>query len=284
MLMTPQNLISDNLELVALPAIVNRLNEMVDDPECTAADIGEVISQDVALSARLLKIVNSPFYNFPSQIDTISMAITIVGTRQLRDLVLATMVTNHFRRIPHNLVDVDVFWHHNLACGTAARVIADELGVGNTERFFVAGMLHDIGKLVMYLVQPELSRHVRELSEQPDADLANLENSAFGFNHAELGGELLRSWKLPDSLIEPVEYHHNPLGASHFQIEAAAVHLGNAIANTIEPFISREDDLPIIAEVWGILGLSSSILDELISTSQEQLDSVLQLLYYSEAA
>ncbi len=284
MMLTPKDLISDNLELVSLPEIVTQLNEMVDDPTCTAADIGEVIIQDAALSARLLKIVNSPFYSFPSRIDTISMAITIVGTRQLRDLVLATSVTGKFRSIPSDLVNIDVFWHHSLACATAARIIANQLRINNSERFFVAGLLHDIGKMVMYLAQPDLSRQVLELCEQPDVELDKLEIKAFGFHHATLGGELLREWRLPESLIEPVEYHHFPSGASKFRLETAAVHMGNAIANTVEPVISRDDDLPIDTEVWNTIGMEPENLEELISETQRQLGSVLQIIYYNEAA
>jgi len=169
MSLSPRDLVTDNLELVSLPDIVVRINEMVEDPECTAVDIAEVIGQDAALTARLLKLVNSPFYNFPSQVDTISMAITIVGTRQLRDLAMAAAIAGRFRHIPEGLVSADVFWQHNLACATAARIIAGKRNLRNSEQLFVAGLLHDIGKLVMYLTQPELSRQVLELAKQPDA-------------------------------------------------------------------------------------------------------------------
>ena len=284
MSLTAQDLISDNLDLVSLPEVVTKLNQMVDDPGCTAADIGEMISLDAALSARLLKVVNSPFYSFPSQVDTISMAITIIGTRALRDLVLATSVTGHFRSIPGDLVNIDTFWHHSLGCATAARAIADHLKISNSERFFIAGLLHDIGKLVMFLAQPDLSRQVLELSAQAGTDLASLETSAFGFDHAELGCELLREWRLPDSLYEPVAHHHNLAAAGQYHKETAAVHLANAIANTIEPVISREDDLPIDTAVWQMLGLEPEALDGLINITQMKLGSVIQIMYYEQAA
>jgi len=284
MILSAQDLISDNLELVSLPEIVTKLNEMVDDPSCTAADIGDLISLDVALSTRLLKVVNSPFYSFPSQVDTISMAITIVGTRALRDLVLATAVTGHFRSIPSDLVNIDTFWHHSLGCATAARAIAEHLKISNSERFFITGLLHDIGKLVMFIAQPDLSRQLLELSKQPGAELASLEVSAFGFDHAELGCELLREWHLPESLYQPVANHHNLANSQQYQKETAAIHLGNAISNTIEPVISREDDLPIDTAVWQLLNLEPDELDNLINITQMKLGSVIQIMYYDQAA
>jgi putative nucleotidyltransferase with HDIG domain len=284
MVLTPRDLINDNLQLVSLPEIVTRINEMVDDPNCSAADIGELISQDAALSARLLKIVNSSLYNFPSRIETISLAITIVGTRQLRDMVLATAVTGRFRRIPEGLVSPDLFWHHNLACATACRVIAQQLGVSHTERYFVAGLLHDIGKLVMYLAQPELSRQVLALAESQETALENIEQHAFGFSHTDVGAELLRHWQLPESLIEPTAWHHSPAGATTYQPETAAVHLGNAIANTLESPISADDDRPVDQAVWGMLRLEPADLDALLAETGRQLGSVLELLYYAEAA
>ncbi len=277
--LSPRDLVSDNLELVSLPDIVVRINEMVDDPECTAVDIAEVIGQDAALTARLLKLVNSPFYNFPSQVDTISMAITIVGTRQLRDLAMAAAIAGRFRRIPEGLVSIDDFWHHNLACATAARIIARESGIRNGERLFVAALLHDIGKLVMYLTQPELSRQVLTLARETGVDLEPLERSAFGFDHMELGAELLRQWRMPDSLIEPVRWHHLPDQAETYQREAAVVHLANAIANTVAPPLSPDDDLPIDLAVWDILGIDPERLDDLVRETADQFPGIVAVIY-----
>jgi len=284
MIISAEELVSDNLQLISLPEIVTRINDMVDDPNCTAVEIGELISTDAALSARLLKIVNSSFYNFPSNVDTISMAITIIGTRQLRDLALATSVTQKFRKLPDNLISIDIFWHHSLACATAARVIADKCATGNSERYFITGLLHDIGKMVMYLTQPDLAREVLTLSRESKNNLDQLEQTAFGFTHAELGKILLQKWQLPESLYIPVGYHDHPQEAPTFQFETCAIHLANGIANTVETILSEDDDLPVDPSIWGVLGLSPNDLDELILKTQQQLGAVLQIIYYDEAA
>ncbi len=279
----PTALITANLNQLSLPDIAIRLNDMVNDPGCSAADIGDLISQDAALSARLLKIVNSAFYGFPSKIDTVSMAITIIGTRQLRDLVLATSVIGKFQQFPEGLVSIDTFWYHNLTCAAATRIIATKLQIRNSERFFIAGLLHDIGKLVMYLTEPELSRKVLQGMSETCEDITRLEIDAFGFDHATLGGELLRYWKLPDSLVEPVSFHHHPADARHYPQETAAVSLANAIANTIEPPYSADDDLPIDTSIWATLELEDQDLDDLIQETRLAFSNTVSILYPKQA-
>lgn len=276
---SPKELIHDNLELVSLPDIVSRINAMIDDPDCTAVDIAEVIGQDAPLTARLLKLVNSPFYNFPSQIDTISMAITIVGTRQLRDLAMAAAITGRFRRIPEGLPGPDIFWHHNLACATAARIIAQETGLRQQEQLFVAGLLHDIGKLVMYLAAPARAREALARAKAGETDPTTLEQAVFGFDHAELGAELLQQWRLPETLVHPVRWHHTPDAAPAFRQEVAAIHLAEAIANTIAPPLSPDDDRPIDLDAWTVLGLDPDRLEALIHETERQFPGIVTLIY-----
>lgn len=283
MTMEASTLINNNLTQLSLPDIAIRLNDMVNDPNCSAADIGDLITQDAALSARLLKIVNSPFYGFPSQVDTISMAITIIGTRQLRDLVLATSILGKFNQLPEGLISIDTFWYHNLTAAAATRIIANKMEVRNSERFFMAGLLHDVGKLVMYLTEPEKSRKILQAARKQTQNFAQMEAQVFGFDHATLGGELLRYWRLPESLIEPVIYHHRPMESEQFSIEASAVCLANAIANNIEPAFSEDDDLPLEPIIWETLGINEADMDELVNASQLAFINSVSILYPKQA-
>lgn len=282
--LTAKDLIDDTLELVSLPDVVHRINLMVDDPDSSAADIGELISEDPALTVRLLKVVNSPMYGFPSRIDTISMAITILGTRQLRDLVLATAVVGQFHSLSDTVVDMETFWCHSICSAVAARTISLHLKVNNSERFFVAGLLHDIGKLVMYLTHPDASHQVIELSVEPGIHKADIEKSVFGFSHAEVSAELLSQWQLPDSLVEPARYHHHPVRATHFPMETAAIHIADVIANDIQIPISLDDDNLIKPVAWSTLGLEPGILEQLHEEIYAVLDDSLQTLYYEQVA
>lgn len=272
-----RELIARHTTLFSLPAIVLRLNEMVNDPDMSAADIGAVISQDPALSLRLLKIVNSPFYGFPSQIDSISLAVTIVGIRQLRDLVLATALVDQFGRMPSRELDIETFWRHSLTSAMIARALANRMKVSNPERYFIAGLLHDIGLLVM-------EQEAHPSFDQAGTDRLLAEEAHFGFTHAELGAELLRQWRLPAPLIEAVACHHAPLDAEQFLHEAACVNLANTIALYLQPGPHGDINTVPSPPLWACLQLSEDCLPELLEEINAQLEDTLHLLYYSQAA
>lgn len=253
--MSAESLISNNVELTSLPDIVMRLNDMVNDPSCTAADIGKLISQDTGLTARLLKIVNSPFYGFPAEVDTVPMAITIIGVRQLRDLVFSTCVVSKFRNIPDDLLNPEYFWQHSIGCALAARNIASRIKLSHSERLFTNGMLHDIGRLIMCVAAPEKSRQLLELSHSTKQPIEEFERAVFGFTHGDVGAAITRKWRLPESFIEPIQLHPYPTQASRFQIETAIVHLANAISHMINPGDAQGDNVIIDNHVWEILNL-----------------------------
>ncbi|HEB58972.1 MAG TPA: HDOD domain-containing protein [Gammaproteobacteria bacterium] len=277
---TPRALIDQNLRLFSLPAIALRLNEMVDDPGCTAAQIGEEIARDPGLTARLLRIVNSPIYRFPSAIDSIPMAITILGTRQLRDLVLATSVFQTFKDVGQEEQEMEVFWRHSITCAVAAKEIAHHLKLGHGERLFVAGLLHDIGKLVMLsALRHEYHQLVERLQETAASSHGSVEREIFGFDHSDIGGELLSHWNLPESLVEPVSCHHRPQRATRYRSDTYIVHLANQIANELSPVISRDDNPVLVADTLPELTLDGETVAAITETVRQNQPTLIELLY-----
>lgn len=141
-------------DLPSLPDVYYRVETVLEDPNFSLEQLSEAIQVDPSISTRLLKLANSAYYGFPSKIDTITRAATIIGTQEIRELILATAVISIFQGMPVGAVSMRSFWEHSIACGLAARAIADCRGEANVERFYVAGLLHDIGRLVLYLGQP----------------------------------------------------------------------------------------------------------------------------------
>jgi len=274
--MTPQELVKDIGELVSMPGVAVRINEMVDDAQYSATDIGKVISQDPGLTARLLKIANSPMYGFSSQIDTVSRAVTVLGTKQIRDLVLATSAIQAFDGIPNELITMDNFWQHSIACGLAARELMGKQRAAQGESIFVAGLLHDIGELVIFNKLPDQARQALEMvvDEMEETPLQLAEQQVLGFDHAQVGAELVKQWQLPQSLFECVAFHHQPSMAVDFKFEAAIVHIANSLAvmvelDTIDVFEGEVP--PLDPQAWEITGLDQEIVGPVIEVVKERL-------------
>lgn len=275
-----QTLIDKTGSLASLPDIFFKVNELVNDANSSASDIGHAIEHDAALSTRLLKIVNSPYYGFPSSIDTISRAITIIGTRDLRDLVLATSAVKTFSSMDNELVDMERYWRHNLYCAVTGRILAQRRHVKNTERLFVAGLLHDIGNLVMYQTIPEQSNEALQRTHSEGIPLHIAEKEILGFSHADVGAALMQKWKLPDSLIEAVKYHHEPWLAKDYKEDVATVHIADYIANSIDEDSNNSGMIaPLDERTWETTGLSLETLDTALCEVTDKFLEMQSLLF-----
>jgi HD-like signal output (HDOD) protein len=257
------------VEVSSLPTIFNRINEAVNNPRKSTSDISKIIMEDAGLSARLLRIVNSAFYHFPRKIESISQAVTIVGTQQIRALALATSVMKLFKGIPKDLVDMESFWKHSVGCGLAARILATYRREPNVELYFTAGMVHDIGRLVMFGKITEEAREALFLSRSSGDLLYLCERKVIGFDHAAVGSALLQAWKLPSSLEEVVAFHNEPSLATRYPAETAIIHIADIIAHAMELGGSGERFVPPLDPVaWDRVGLPTSVL----APTLEQLD------------
>jgi len=266
-----RELVNGALEVPSLPMIFTRIDESVNNPRSSLADIGKIISEDSSLTARLLKIVNSAFYSFPSKIETISRAVTIVGTQQLRDLALATSVMKLFQGIPPELMDMEAFWKHSIGCGVTARVLATYRREANVERFFVAGILHDIGRLILCMKDPDWMKMAITRCRNNDELLFKIEYEELGFDHAAVGRVLLQNWKLPASLEETVAFHHNPEAATRYPIEAAIIHVADVISHVLQLGNSGERFVPpLSSNAWERLQMTPSQLASLCEQVDRQ--------------
>lgn len=269
-------LIQEIDELVSFPQVAIRVTRMVEDGVSSAEDMGREIAQDPALAVKLLRLANSPMYGARSEIDTISRAVTILGTLRIRDMVLASSTVESFSGIPNELVTMEEFWRHSLYTGLAARLIAAQRGEGREESSFIAGLLHDIGKLIIYHRMPEQA--VRTFMMVLDGDVAEsyqAEKTIFGFDYAELGGALLGKWDLPAHLVESVACHHEPERAEKFPVEAAIVHVSNRLAAMAQLDTSNPRDVPPIHT--GSLELLDIDADELPGIVQQIQQAILDV-------
>ena len=272
-----QKILQGNFEISSLPNIFYKVNQAVEDADTSFAEIGNIISGDASLSARLLKIVNSSFYGFASKIETITHAVTIVGMTQLRDLVLATTIVGQFRGIPKKVLDMEAFWLHSISTGLTARIIAIYRKEPNPERFYVMGLLHDIGRLLLLLNAPDEMKVALEHYRKGGL-LYEAEQEVLGLDHSKVAGALLEKWELPVRLTDAINFHHDPANAKSHPIDAAIIHVADIISHSMEVGGSGERYVPPLDPVaWDQLGLPSSILASVHSQVDRQSNDAIKM-------
>jgi HD-like signal output (HDOD) protein len=272
---TVSQLIAKVRTVYSLPQTFHRLQEVVQNPDSSMSDIGEVLMADQALSARILQLANSSFYGFPSRIETISHAVTMIGAEQMVALVQGTCVASIFSRVPRELVNMELFWKHSIACGVTARVIAARRREPNTERFFLLGLLHDIGRLVIFQHLPDEAATTLERAGRERRLLYQMETLVLGFDHATVGYDLLRTWKLPARLCEPIKMHHSYNAASLYPIETAILHTADVIVNAMHCGSSGERYVPPLhSPHWDLAGLGADMIGPLEKEIHRQLEEV----------
>ena len=227
-----EQLVTEVDKLVSLPNIYYRLEEAIVDPGSTAESIAGLLQSDPNLCARMLRLANSAFYSFPTQIETIDRAVNVIGLRQIRELVLTTSVIQAFERIPSEVVDMSKFWEHSVAVGVMARALGSRIKKTSPDQFYIPGLLHDVGRLVLYLKLPELMVDLLTRRESSAQSMFAMEQELLGYTHAEVGSRLLENWRLPQSIWEPVAIHHNPSGDGDNVLTASAIHVADAWVNT----------------------------------------------------
>ena len=269
-----RQLVQGAVELQSLPEVYVQLTEVMQHPHCSATDVACVVNQDPALSTRLLKLANSALFGFQRRIGSVAETITLVGTQQVKDLALATSVVRMFDRLSPDLIDMASFWLHSLACGMCARLIAARRNEDNVERFFLAGLLHDIGSLVLYTRRAREVEQILTRAHERGLLLHQEERAVLGFDHAEVGGELLGAWRLPEPLQQAVARHHAP-GADKGHIETAVVHVAEFVVSGLEIGSSGEDSVtPLSRAAWDAVGLKTEDLDGIVAALESQLREV----------
>ncbi len=281
-LIDPADLIQEDMKLGSLPIIFHRLVDVVNDSRSSAMDIAEVIGNDPDLSARLLRVVNSAFYGLSSKIDTITRAVAIIGGNQLVSLAMGISVITYFKGIPNDLINMFSFWRHSIACGVGAKILAGHHKTPNTERFFVAGLLHDIGRLVIFKNAPDHGRRALGLARTQKKHLIDAENEVLGFGHDKMAGYLLKRWKLPVSLEKNVRFHHSVPQASN-KLEAAILQVADIMTNAMELGCSGEFLVPPLGkDTWETLGLPVAVIPQSMAQMECQTDEIVQFFTQEE--
>lgn len=260
----PTQLIRGEDQLVSLPNVYTRIVETLNSPRASSSMVADIVSKDTSLAVRLLRLVNSAFYGFPSKIDSISRGITLIGTNELMTLSLGISVVRMFKDIPEELMNMETFWRHSIRCGLFAQVLASHRVGLSEEKLFVGGLLHDIGRLVMIRKIPTKYARVIHLAREEKIPLCRAEQKLLHCDHAEIGRMLAVKWHLPTALTQMIGGHHSP-AMDRFPIEACIVHVADLFAHACGDELLMTTQVPSLhIKAWETLGLSPSILGQTI--------------------
>jgi putative nucleotidyltransferase with HDIG domain len=275
------SLLDDVEGLVSPPDVCMRMFELIHSPKSSSRDIAGVVAIDPNLTARLLRMANSSFYNLSGKIDTVSRAVTIIGNSELYSLVLSISAVKSFTNIPNDIITMETFWKHSVYTGLLARALARRVNMLHPERMFVAGLLHDIGSLVLYHYRAETMRDLLLVANGDEEVMYHAENETLGFNHASLAGGLLAEWNLSEELQQAVTWHHDPESTQVARLEAHLLYLANVMVNESEQgnFIGSPKEATKVREaILEEAGLSNETLFSAFEEAAEQFPSTLQAL------
>ncbi len=230
--MTNQSLdkiIDDLPTLPSMPNIIFEALAVIGNPRSSIRQLSRIISKDLSITTEILKMVNSAYYGFPSQITTINQAMALLGLENVRGVIFGAatkpMLTTYSGR---------TLWVHSIRCAVGCQMLSKGLGMGNPDEAFVVGLLHDVGKTVMEIYDRNRMKELSRLVNM-GADQLYMEQTLFGFLHTEAGAALASKWKLPNVIIDCIRYHHNPQDTDDIPL-AQIVYVANCLTQEKEVF------------------------------------------------
>lgn len=275
----PRDFLKSKVVLPSLPQVLIEIQRVVNDPESSADDLANVISKDPKLVAAILRLANSAMYSFRTEVDTPSRAVALLGFKQAGSLALGTVSLSLFKRSKKtSLLHVEKFWKHAIACGVLAQEIARAAKIGDPEHFFVGGMLHDIGLYVIFESSASLASEILDQARNKGKSLYSAENELLGFDHAILGGVIIKDWNFPRSLVVAAAGHHNPEKATN-DPDAGVVHIADFIARALGYDLGVSSVLGFIEpKAWEQIGLSGEQLIGILPDAQNLIEDIFKIL------
>ncbi|WP_022661062.1 HDOD domain-containing protein [Paucidesulfovibrio longus] len=261
-------------DLPTLPGVLDEVTKLVQDPDSSTEQISKAISRDQVLSAKVLKMVNSPVYGFPGRISSIQHALVLLGFNVIRGIIISTSVFDIMQAAMKGL------WQHSLGCATACGIVARRAGYEEPEEFAVAGLLHDLGKVVAAVQLPEMLERISETVRTRDISFYQAEKEIMGFGHDRINSWLGRHWRLPANLREAMAWHHKPESAQNYPEITAAVHVSDFLVRAFEFGNAGDDHISYLSpKAVNTLGLRMADLERIMDELAESFLDISELTF-----
>lgn len=254
--------------LVSLPEIYLKFRRLMEDPNSDIEDFSGLVSSDPNLAGTVLKVVNSAFFGFPGQIDSIGRAVNLLGIGTLHDMVLGASAVSALD-FPNDIVPLKTFWRCSIFSGVMARLLSNQLKIRKSESLFVIGLLHDIGHLIIYSKYPNQAKQILASLLEGNKMLHDLELSILGFHYGQIGASLMAQWQLPLNFQVITYYQPTPVYAPEHPLATAVLHLAHAYAQKSYAETSQTIEQLVNPSAWDILNLSPEQVENLLEKTQE---------------
>lgn len=262
-------------DVPTLPQSVLRVMQMTEDPLCSASDLAQVLQADPAMATKILKLANSAFYGFRQQITNIPQAVTLLGFATLKNALLAAAVFDVFR-VAATGFDLPALWKHSVATATAAKMIAKRARFPHAEKAFTAGLMHDVGKIMIARYLPSGLSVIVGLTKE-GLSMYDAEQQVLGLAHPAIGAWVMGRWALPTTLVEAVQFHHHPTRSQNSFDLAGIVYLANALTHRAQigsggDALVREID-PLVLEYFNLNEPALSDLQDTLVFKRLEIES-----------
>lgn len=230
------DLILQSDDLPSLPEIYIRVSELLEDDYASVHDIGEAVQTDASLTTKILKVVNSAYFGLPNKVSSIAQSVSLLGRKQLKQILTGSVLVQLFSDALIENFSMSEFWSHSIKTAIISRHLAlQSASIIDHDAFFTAGLLHDIGRLLIAKAIPELLVEINFLVEDEGMDIIQAEQQVLGYSHADAGQVMLRKWGLPSLLSQCAAKHHDEEHEGPFAIDTSIVYLANQLSRNELP-------------------------------------------------
>jgi len=235
-----EKLIKDDVKLPSLPAVAIRILEAVKKDENSFDELAQIISSDPSLAVKTLKVVNSPSYALSQKVNSLEKALAILGLNAMKNIALSFVVAKEFKSHSEGVFDFDFFWKRSVTAAVAADLTAKQIN-NKSDDAFVTGLLQDIGIAIMYFCKKDDYLEVLNERKTGELSIEDTEKKVLGFDHQELGSEILKAWGLSESIYMPIRYHHNNAALpSECELSVNTIYLSDKISSVYHGSRSSE--------------------------------------------
>lgn len=277
MSLLPMDTIKERMKLPAVPGIVFRLQKALVE-EAPTKQLAEIIRHDPKLTAAIMGLVNSPLYAQPYEVETLSRAITVIGTKEISSLALGTRLLAMFEDTPPEGMSLTAFWKHSIACAIFANDIAVILGRPEPDKYLVAGLLHDLGHVMLFSCYPEMAKVALALQQEKGMPLNDAERLVFDVDHCMVGGLFFSEWDLPIGVVKSALHHHDPSRCIGKEVPEV-VYVANQIATALGLDFQGTYTMDPGEELWEHLNIGESELQSLIEDVDKRLWALLCFIF-----